>query len=85
MSLKVADPDVTSGTLSMVVPEPQVTEDWMDVTESWTSCGRASLPTTKHAFWRDSRGATERVCQFVSIWDRYYDTTGRETITNLRR
>lgn len=85
MSLKVVDPDVTSGTLSMVVPDPQVTEDWMDVTESWTSCGRASLPTTKQAFWRDSRGATERVCQYILIWSRYDASIEQKQVTNLRR
>lgn len=55
--LNVADPDVTSGTLSMVVPVPHVTDDWIALTESSTSAGRAVLPTTKQAFWRASSGA----------------------------
>ena len=49
MSEKVADPDVTSGTPDMVVPVPQVTWSWIAVTVSWTSAGRAVLPTMKQA------------------------------------
>lgn len=59
MLLNVAFPEVTSGTVAMVVlVVEQVTLSTMAVTESCTSAGRAVLPTTKQALaWRDSRGA----------------------------
>lgn len=61
MLLNETLPEVTSGTLSMVVAVVEhVTDDWIAVTESCTSAGRAVLPTTKQAFARDSSGAMER-------------------------
>lgn len=51
-------PDVTSGTLEMVfVLAEHVIVDWMSVTTSATSAGRAVLPTTKQAVAREVRGA----------------------------
>lgn len=57
--LKVTLPEVTSGTLSMVVLVVEhVTEDWIWVTEVWTSAGSVVSPTTKQALaWRGSFGA----------------------------
>lgn len=47
---KVDAPELTSGTLEIVVAVlEQVIEDWMDVTTSATSAGRAVLPMTKQA------------------------------------
>lgn len=54
---KETAPEVTSGTLEMVVVLPQVIEDWTLVTAAATSAGRAVVPTTKQAFARDVRGA----------------------------
>lgn len=58
MEEKETPPLETSGTVPIVVADrSQVTAFWMEVTEAWTSAGRAVLPTTKQALALSSRGA----------------------------
>lgn len=49
MSENETSPDVTSGTLAIVLVVPQVTSFWMAAALSATSAGRTLLPTTKQA------------------------------------
>jgi hypothetical protein len=57
MEEKDTPPEETSGTPERVVVEvSQVIEFWIAVTVSWTSAGRAVLPTMKQAWaWRAVR------------------------------
>lgn len=58
MEEKEVVPEVTSGTLEMVLTVlEQLMEDWMEVTTVATSAGRVVLPMTKQAFAREFRGA----------------------------
>lgn len=67
---KLTLPDVTSGTLeSVFAVVEQVMLDWMVVTTSATSAGRAVVPGVKQAEdWRVVRGAAEaRVARKMAV------------------
>jgi hypothetical protein len=54
----------------VVVELSQVTADWMESTEVWTSAGRATEPITKQAVAREVRGAIGKNVRFASCGER---------------
>lgn len=74
---KVVEPDVTSGTLAIVVVSEQVMLDPRAVTTSATSAGRVVDPTMKQADWRGTkRGTGLWSVQLLCSWRMYLSEKG---------